>query len=115
MQHISIGDQVSSTFTLHTSASHFDNLEVFYYTDDGNKTHIPRSDICYPISSINFDLLVSRPNNVNRTVKVYIYNVTGKTSLNFLCTATQIEDLIMMDVSNNTLMIKVILSSELKG
>ena len=114
VQPISIGDKVSSLCTLHTSASHFDNLMVSYYTDEGIETTVPSNDICHLASSIlNFDLLVSRPNNVNREAKIYIFNVTGEASLNVLCTATQINDLNLVAVSSNALMIEFILSSEL--
>ena len=115
VQTISIGDEVSSLCRLHTSTSHADNLVISYHTGGGNESSTT-VDLthCHQVQSsmFPFDLVIVRPNNTNsnREAKIYIRNVRQETTLNVLCTATQLNGLKMVPVSNNTLMIEFILS-----
>lgn len=115
---ISIGEKVSSVCRLNNfeSTSHEENVLLSYCSGGMCKTP-PPSDVCYHVlqtqsNMLNFDLLVSRPNNNNhhREAKIYVFNVTGEASLNVLCTYTQMDRMVVL---NNTLRIEFVLSCEL--
>ncbi len=98
---------------LHTSTSHADNLVISYHTDGKESSTTIDQTFCHVQSSVlDFDLVVLRPNNTNsnREARIFIFNVREETSLKVLCTATQLDGLRMVPVSNNILMIEFILS-----
>ena len=111
---ISIGDNVSSVCELNSSFINENAvLRVSYCTNGDNcqNANTTGTDACYQLPSMNFTLLVTRNNNNERALSanIYIFNVTGKFSLNVHCTAsTQYED----SMSQQTIFRVVVMQSE---
>ncbi len=117
---ILIGKNVSTSCRLHDTSLLSDDVEniiTISYCPNGQCTNVPPAD-CHLENSVqmNFELLVSRPNNTltkNTEANIYIFNVRENTNLEVFCTPRRIDRFKMTNVSTNTLMIEFVLSSKL--